>query len=145
MESWGNKQYIPAMLKVAEVLEIPVDQFTFAKDSHQMSTIEAGKSGCTGIFYNTPSMSQSMEIVKKLHEKLPHVNFEIHVNPDGASDQGDGPGSYALITNGPQKIAIPKNGFNCCILIDAQNILREMKFLDKSINTPASSGRPAQR
>lgn len=137
MVSWGNAEYLPAMQKVAEVLDVPLDQLTFAKDHQQYSTMEAGKSGCTGIIYNTSTMPEAIKVMQTLQRELPKVNFEVHINPDGALDQGDGPASYNL--DSAKTIAIPESGFNCCIVIDAQNVLREMKFLGKAAGPEPSS------
>lgn len=101
------------------------DDWKLVADSHQISTREAGKSGCIFFVKSYATLKEALAVLASLHLAAPTVNIELQLTPDGTFDRGDGPTSFKFLARWQTESAyIQKNGFAATLLVDAQNLLR---------------------
>src|SRR5688572_22214129 len=119
-------EYELAAIVVAKITQTNKGDWRVISDSHQISTREAGKSGCAFLAYNFKALPSAVVALGRIASQLPKVNVELHLSPDGYYDQGDGPSSYQHQPHWQVSSRyIPERGFSCSLLVDAQNIMRD--------------------
>lgn len=111
---------------VKETNTVAADWFMI-KDSHQISTFDAGKSGCLFFVTKFYDFDKFLIFLKQFQSKFPKVNCEIQICPDGLYDRGDGPGSYERNPfNEPDYV--PQKGNVILLFVDAQNLKRDYRY-----------------
>lgn len=125
----GTNEYDSAIDKLASMTKTDFSHWRVLTDTRQITTREAGKSGCAYLIYNFDSLQKLTNAVQKVHEQCPQVNCEVQIAPDGLYDRGDGPASYWRAAWQTAMDYIPEKGPSYLLMIDAQNMMRVPVYL----------------
>jgi hypothetical protein len=118
-----------AYYKLDEALDLLVratktvrNRWYLLKDSHQISTFDASKSGCAYFGITVFSQAQAIEIMMAIYAAMPDVNCELHYNVDGAYDLGDGRTSYSVAEWEKPYTEFYPRGKSWMVRVDAMNV-----------------------
>lgn len=117
---------------LVQVTNTSRNRWYLLKDSHQISTFDAGKSGCAYFGITVYSQLQAIEIMMAIHAAMPNVNCELHYNVDGAHDFGEGRTSYTTMYWEKPYTEFYPRGKSWMVWVDAMNVKKRGRSLAKA-------------
>ena len=115
---------LPALSTLVQHSGISGPSWRQLTDIQQISTRNAGKSGCSYFACIFPTLEGAVTVMQRIHKAMPNVNCELSLAPDGTYDEGFGHSSYSMAAWEDAMEYTPKTGFSCILLVDVQNLHR---------------------